>query len=142
MKPYTAQFLEHRTETTWHLMLGAYKFVPHGRTAWLQRLAWRFLTWRAALAPAYEPKITVTQHLIDADKFIENIIRQKRALFDGFRKEGQRLLIGSEDYAELMSSPEVREHHFAFQAEVGMGRSIVGLTVEVIPWMRGAVVMP
>ena len=123
-------------------MLDAYKFKPHGRAMWLQRLAWRFLNWRGAMEQAYEPTVKVTRHLIDSDRFIDRLLKQKRSLFDAFNKEGQRLLIGSEDYAELMNSPEIGHHHFDFRAEVGFGRSIVGLKVEVIPWMRGAVVMP
>jgi len=90
---------------------------------------------------AYEPNVTVNRHLIDADKFMDRLLKQKRALFDGFHKEGQRLVIGSEDYFELMSEPAIHQH-FNFRAEVGMHRRLMGLTVEVVPWMRGAVVMP
>lgn len=142
MKPYTAEFVASHSVTNMVEMLDAFKFKPKGRAQWVQRLAWRFLFWRGAMKQAYEPKVTVTRHLIDADRFIDRLLKQKRALFDGFHKEGQRLIIGSEDYADLMNSPELTMQHFDFRAEVGFGRNIVGLTVEVVPWMRGAVVMP
>ena len=96
------QFVEQRSITEMVPMFDAYKFQPQGRMQWAQRLAWRFLNWRKAMKQAYEPKITVTRHTVDADKFMERIFKQRRALMEGFHKEGQRLLIGSEDYAELM----------------------------------------
>lgn len=141
MKAYTVDFVAQESCTTMVPMLDSFKFVPKGRAQWLQRMAWRFLNWRRAMEQAYEPKVTVKRHLIDADKFMDRLMKQKRALFDGFRKEGQRLVIGSEDYFELMSELAIY-HHFNFRAEVGMSGRMMGLTVEVVPWMRGAVVMP
>lgn len=141
MRPYTVEFVATKSITTMVPMFDAFEFKPKGRAQWLQRLAWRFLTWRRAMDQAYEPTVTVTRHLIDADKFMDRILKQKRALFDGFRKEGQRLVIGSEDYFELMSEPAIH-HHFNFKAEVGMRGRLMCLDVEVVPWMRGAVVMP
>ena len=142
MKTQQVDFVDNRSITTMVQMFDAFKFKPKGRAQWLQRLAWRFLNWRGSLDQAYEPKITVTRHAIDADKFMERIYKQRASLFDAFHKEGQRLLIGAEDYADLMCSPEMAYHHFSFQAEIGGRQRLMGLTVEVIPWMRGAVVMP
>jgi hypothetical protein len=138
----TINFVEHRPVTDWVPLLDAVKFKPKGRAQWLQRMAWRFLGWRQALEQAYEPKVTTTRHTIDADNFIERLMKQRESLFDAFHKEGQRLIIGSEDYAELMRSPEMSAHYFTFTADVGLGRRIIGLDVEVVPWIRGAVVMP
>lgn len=141
MRPYTVEFVATESITTMVPMFDAFKFKPKGRAQWLQRLAWRFLNWRRAMDQAYEPTVTVKRHLIDADKFMDRLLKQRRALFDGYRKEGQRLVIGSEDYFELMGEPAIH-HHFNFKAEVGMSGRLMGLDVEVVPWMRGAVVMP
>ncbi len=138
---YAIEFVALESICTMVPVRDEFKFKPKGRTQWLQRLAWRFLNWTGAMEQAFEPKVTVSRHLIDADRFIERIFKQKLALLDGFHKEGQRLLIGSEDYSELMNEPS-SFNHFEFKAEVGMNRRLIGLTVEVIPWMRGAVVMP
>ena len=142
MRPYTIEFVEQKFVTTMVPMLDAFKFKPKGRAKWLQNMAWRFLNWIGAMDQAYEQTVTVTRHLIDSDHFIDRLLKQKRNLFDGYHKSGQRLLIGSEDYAELMNSPEITMHHFSFDAEIGFDRKIIGLKVEVIPWMRGAIVMP
>ncbi len=142
MEAYTVEFVEPRSFTALVPALDAFKFKPSGRAQWLQRLAWRFLNWRGAMQQALEPKATFTRHVIDADRFIDRILKQKRSLFATFGRNSKRLLIGSEDYAELMCSPEVKMHHFEFSAEVGYSGAIYGLKIEVIPWMRGAVVMP
>ncbi len=142
MKPYRVDFVEHESITTMVLMFDAFKFRPKGRAQWLQRLAWKFLNWRGAMDQAYEPKTTVRRHVIDADKFVDLILKQRRALFDGFRKDGQRLLIGSEDYRELMGEISALGYHFEFQAEIGKNGRFMGLNVEVVPWMRGAILMP
>ena len=141
MKPYTIEFIAQDSITTMLPLCDAFKFKPKIRWCWLQLLAWRFLHWSGGLIQAYEPIIKTTRHTIDADKLIERIIKQRRALFDGYNKHGQRLIIGAEDYAELMECPEIR-HHFVFNAEVGKYNHIMGLKVEIVPWMRGAVVMP
>ena len=142
MNPYTVEFVEHRSITEMMPIVDAYKIKPKGRAQWLQRLAWRFLNRCGALEQAYEPTVNVTRHLVDADTFIHRLLKQKRNLLEHFHKDGQRLIIGSEDYAELMCSSEMTPHYFNFSAEIGLGRNIVGLRVEVVPWMRGAVVMP
>lgn len=136
------EFIEHRSSTYMVPIFDAYKFKPKGRAQWLQKAAWRFLSWRGVLEQAHEPSVKVTRHCIDSKTFIDRLFKQRRNLFDHFRKEGQRLLIGSEDFQELMCSKEMMTHHFNFQSEIGLNGRIIGLNVEVIPWMRGAVVMP
>lgn len=138
----TVEFVVRSTVNTMQPMPDGYKFKPAGRAQWLQRLAWRFLQWRGALVQAYEPKCEVVRHTIEADTFIERILKQRHELKRGFNRDGQTLLIGSEDYAEMMRAPEMLNHALTFDARVGMDRQIVGLTVKVIPWMRGMVVMP
>jgi hypothetical protein len=141
MKPYTVEFITQESITTMVPMFDVFEFKPKGRAQWLQRLAWRYLNWRHAMDQAYDKKVTFTRHMIDADKFMDRLLKQRRALMEGYSKEGQRLIIGSEDYFELMSEPAIHQH-FMFNAEIGMSGRLMGLTIEVVPWMRGAVVMP
>lgn len=138
----TIEFMARSTVTTMHPIPDGYKFKPAGRAQWLQRLAWRFLQWRGSLAQAYEPKCEIVRHTIEADTFIERILTQQHELMRGFNRDGQTLLIGGEDYAQMMCATEMRDHFFRFDARLGMGRQILGLNVQVIPWMRGMVVMP
>lgn len=85
--------------------------------------------------------VKVTRIPIDGIEFADRLFKQKRALFDSFGREAATLLIGGEDYKELMNSPDIR-YNFSFQSEFNYGRQVYGLTVNVIPWMRGMVVMP
>jgi hypothetical protein len=85
--------------------------------------------------------VTVTRHIIDSDVFMERIFKQQEHLLGYFNHKPKRLLIGSEDFSELMNSDEVR-NVMMFNASYNYGREICGLQVEVIPWMRGILVMP
>lgn len=141
MRTHTIQFVDSKSIISMTPTLDVFKFKPKGKTKWLQKQAWRFLHASGAIEQAYEQSVSVKRVTIDADKFMDRVLKQKHSLFDEFNKEGKRLLIGSDDYFELMNEVAVYEH-FSFAAELGMGRRIMGLTVEVIPWMRGALVMP
>lgn len=125
---------------------GAYTFKPTGKSKFLQEIAWRFLQWCDSLKPHMEETFTATHHTIDADSFMERIIKQKHNLYDGYGKIGKRLLIGSGDYCELMNDMTAKGQYFEFGANLHFAtvgrRELLGLTVEVIPWMRGVVVMP
>ena len=73
---------------------------------------------------------------------MERLWKQKRSLVESFRREPTTLWIGAEDYADLMDSPMIRES-FSLCASFNYGRrEVYGLTVKVIPWMRGMIVMP
>jgi len=85
--------------------------------------------------------VTVTRYTIDSDVFMERIFKQQKHLLGYFNRKPKRLLIGSEDFSELMNSAEVRDV-MMFNASYNYGREIYGLQVEVIPWMRGILVMP
>jgi hypothetical protein len=136
------EFIALEQVTDWLPIFDAYKFKPRGRMQWLQRVAWRLLHRFGALEQAMEPHVRTVRHMVDGDTVIQRLIEQRAALFDYLNKEGQRVIMGSEDYAQLMRSPEVASMHFMFDARVGKGREIMGLQIEVVPWVRGVVVMP
>lgn len=86
--------------------------------------------------------VKVVRVPVNGKDFMTRLWKQKRALVESFRREPTTLLIGGEDYQELMGSPAVRES-FLVNASFNYGRNeIYGLTVKVIPWMKGMVVMP
>ena len=73
------------------------------------------------------------------------IAKQRSAVFKLLNREPKELLIGAEDYAELMR--ETPAHYlFDFNAQYVRGErgvaQIMGLKVRVIPWMRGVLVIP
>lgn len=146
MSNQTIEFFDMRVTTEMVLLPEAYSLKPTGRAQWLQRLAWRFLHWRGALACAYTPTTKVTRHTIEAQSFMERIFKQRASIANYLNREGQTLLIGAQDYEELMMCPALyRQFDFRaefFRGERGRDPQLMGLTVKVIPWMRGMVVMP
>jgi hypothetical protein len=79
---------------------------------------------------------------VDAEEFMDKLWKQKRALFDQFNREPQQLIIGADDYEQMMHCENIRQL-FTFNASYNYGRNeIYGLKITVIPWMRGICVMP
>lgn len=140
----TIQFIETRLSYEKFIKPNEYSFNPRGRFQWVQRLAWKFLNSRKALTEVIGHTTNVTRHTIDSGKFMAQIFKQKRHLFEHFGIEGSILLIGSEDYMELMSDRGIITQPFSFTGEYYQNIRLPGLslTVKVVPWMRGMVVMP
>jgi hypothetical protein len=86
--------------------------------------------------------VKVTRVPINPKDFMERLWKQRRALVENFHREPTTLWLGAEDYEELMNAPVIRQA-FTMHAEFHYGRrEVYGLTVKVIPWMRGMLVMP
>ncbi len=86
-------------------------------------------------------KVTIERHEIDDETFMERIFKQKDGIERFFNRKPKTLLIGAEDYAELMHEV-VSSQEFRFNAEYWYTNQPFGLNVRVIPWMRGILVMP
>jgi hypothetical protein len=140
--PYQIDFIATEQFTTYIRREDGFKFVPKGKTVWLQKMAWKFLNWAMAITDYHEPVVKVTRHTVDSERFMEKLWAQQREIFRFFDHDASLLLIGSEDYAEMMNSPEAIPHYFAFSGDYGRDQTICKLQVKVIPWMRGMVAMP
>ncbi|MGZ3235767.1 MAG: hypothetical protein ACXU8A_00155 [Burkholderiaceae bacterium] len=115
----------------------------HKKHYWLQKICIRILErldcqWQ-------DTKVETTRIRIDPEEFMNKLYAQKAELFKQFNKDGTKLLIGAQDYEELMCSPQIHQI-LSFNARAykdnDYGRQIMGLEVTVIPWMRGILVMP
>jgi hypothetical protein len=112
-------------------------FIPR---KWWDKIRWRLVKWLGGVNPL--DTVEVKRVPVNGKEFMERLWKQKRALVESFRREPTTVLMGAEDYEELMSSPAVRQS-FTVHAEFNYGRrEVYGLTVKVIPWMRGILVMP
>lgn len=117
----------------------AFKFRKDRPYHWLQKLCCWILKKLGAYYTDYTIKIT--RHTINTQSFLERLFKQQAHIEEAFNMRPTRLLIGAEDFTEMMGCEEIRQV-FQFTAEYRHGRSIMGLAVEVIPWMRGILVMP
>lgn len=113
---------------------------PH---LWLQKVC----CWVLGKLGAYrqDTRTKIEYRTIDADSFMVRIAKQRAEVFKLLNRAPKELLIGAEEYVELMR--ETPAHYpFNFEAQYMRGErgvaQIMGLKVRVIPWMRGVLVVP
>lgn len=153
MNQQQVYFVRHKenvlTRHVEHKDVFAYRYQP-GWYGWERRGLQKLCFWILRKIGAFyvEPvkHNEITRHVVDIPSFMDRIINQRQILRNFWDMTPRRLLIGSEDYEELMCSEEVK-HRFQFYGEYWVpGESgnpkIMGLTIDVIPWMRGILVMP
>ena len=113
---------------------------PH---LWLQKAC----CWVLGKLGAYrqDTQTKIEYRTIDADSFMVRIAKQHSAVFELLNRRPSELLIGAQDYAELMHEADTN-FPFSFSASYAVGErgvaQIMGLNVRVIPWMRGVLVVP
>lgn len=115
---------------------------------WLQRICLYVL--RKLGCFACTKTFSVERHHVgkNGKRFMDALWDQRRNVYDYLDREPSRLLIGSQDFDELMQSRELSQEYFGFHAQYNVGNdarrspTIMGLEVEVVPWMRGILVMP
>ena len=139
MKTKVIEFVAHRDLRVAFEKKDEFALRTDRRLVWLQRACLYVL--RKLGAYSMGESVTVERHLIDADTFMERLYKQQEEIFRTFNHRPKTLLIGAEDYADLMREV-ASSNTFAFRAEYSMRREILGLEIRVIPWMRGVLVMP
>lgn len=133
------EFVQTRDMRITYFKKDAFVFRADRPCKWLQRLC----CWIMGKLQAYDKGETITyvRNTIDTQTFMERLFKQQDHLMGYFNRRPTRLLIGAEDFAEMMGCEQMRQQ-LNFRAEYNHGREIMGLQVEVIPWMRGILVMP
>jgi len=112
---------------------------------WLQKICF----WLLGKLEAYrqEESIAFTRHAIEPKKFLDALFNQRLELDAVYNLRAHTLLIGAQDYEELMCSKEIYQMlSFNASTEVRWGRygrgEIMGLKIVVIPWMKGTLLVP
>jgi hypothetical protein len=114
-----------------------YELAPRGRLAWLQRLLWRALHKMGALKSGLENAVSYKTVTIDAERVIDRA-REAHIRLNGVGARPTRLLLGPPDMAELMRDATFEELGRQIHAERFQFRD---LTIEVVPHMRGVLVL-
>ena len=118
----------------------------HGWYGWerrgLQKLCFWILTKLGAFYVEDIKQSKITRHVINPNKFMEKLYQQHRSLFQHFDCNADMVLIGAEDYAQLMEEAITLRHMFSFTWDYYRDRRIMGMKIHVIPWMRGILVVP
>jgi hypothetical protein len=139
MGKHQIEFLAHERKIDFRDFEEAFQLRKDRPAVWLQRAC--FYALRKLRAFYVEQMVSIERHTIDADTFMERLFKQGDSISDFFGMHPEVLLIGSEDYSDLMMEPGSR-YAFSFDAKYGRHGVIYGLRVKVIPWMRGVLVMP
>lgn len=138
------EFVSIRRKTWMVPQEDAYELRPDRPAFWLQRLCCAVL--RKLGAFRMEEQEGYQRISFDKGEFMQRLLKQRAALKGDFNREPKVLLIGAEDFCELMRLPDI-DRFIEFDTEYRMGGGqrgyiVIGLRVQVVPWMRGAVVMP
>ena len=143
--PQKIEFVTLKNKISVYELVDAYTFRKDRPWHWLQKLC--LFTLRKLKAFHFGKTLSVERHEIDPKNFMERLWKQKTELHSYFDMRPTVLLIGAEDYAEMMQDKLVNqsmsfqaEYRFSSRNREGHTKSMVlNMTVHVIPWMRGCV---
>jgi hypothetical protein len=115
----------------------AFAFNPRRGWAWLQHAA----LWVLRRLDCYymEEQSSYSYHALHGPTFMERVYRQHQELRRTYGQKAVTLLMGAEDYAELMGGPEIRQY---IELDLSGVTKVHGLELKIVPWMRGVVVLP
>lgn len=113
------------------------------RHVWLQKACFYVLRKLGAFRPV--ERVETVRVAFNGRTLMETIYKQRADVARLLGWEPKKLLMGSEDFAQLMKVTPVHER-FDFEVEyhirTGETTKIMGLEVQIIPWMRGILVVP
>lgn len=119
-----------------------FEFNPNAKMPWLQKICFAVL--KKLNCYAMLEIGSYHRYEFDKDKLIENIAYQRREILKDVSLP-KRIYMGSGDFARFISD-EDQFRYVSFPADItvnhGRQQKIMGITVEVIPWMEGILVVP
>lgn len=108
---------------------------------WLQRILFSILRRLGCFARDCEIVSSQTR-IINTGSFLRRISHQRAELTQRWMLQGERLLLGAEDYRELMQETNLIPGPLSFDIRFMSGCRIHDLRVTIVPWMSGMLVMP
>lgn len=140
MKPQVITALRQDTSIVYSQRDDAFKFNPERPAKWLQHLCLGILRRLGCFDMTATTQIET--HVIKGEDFMEIAIKQWEWLSGELGKNPTSLLIGAEEYDEVMQRKDATTLGFVFNASYRTGYNTWrGLTVHVVPWMRGILVL-
>jgi hypothetical protein len=139
MRDPIIRFIEPERLTSIVSLSNTYTFRKDKPLLWLQR----FCLWiLGKIGAEYQyGHTTIKYHEVDTRRFVEKITRQIDTVKFEYHVQPTRILIGTQDFHELMGGGEIHEL-CTFNTSYSDGqRHAFGLNVQIIPWMRGILVI-
>jgi hypothetical protein len=118
-----------------------YKVSPKG---WLQRLCWRFLQQRNAVARFIEQRELVQEIAIDPNQVATDAIMQALDQLEAVGYRASKLLIGRDAFLKMRAYQGLPAfmQPVAFGADVqSLHPPLLGLEVQIVPHMEGILVL-
>lgn len=113
-------------------------FKEHAGWGWLQRLC--FFVLRKIGAFYVEETMAVRTITLDYADVCERLYQRHLSLLRDYNVHAATLLIGADDFAEMMQTPAV-ERLITFSLK-GVDLRWNGLKIVIVPWMKGCVMLP
>lgn len=140
MREQVIEHIELRCVSTFKVSPDRFSFRKDRPYKWLQRICFSVLA--KIGCSAMDETVRVERHVIDGDDFMGCLLKQNSTLHEFLGDRPTRLLMGAEDYAEVMNEKHPANVEFRFQSRYGKDGQLYGMSIIVIPWMRGLLVMP
>ena len=124
---------------------GGWVVREDGKMCWLQRIAMWVL--RRYGERGYIQKETITYSRFNKDDLFECLLKTSQSTILNYVDRGftPKIYIGSEDFQEMMKLPDIRRY-LSFTSRPPLnnrnGPILIDMPVEVLPWMRGVLVVP
>lgn len=140
MKTNEVGFISCREHVTKWENQTKFSYRPERGWKWVQKFC--LWTLRKIGAFAIDETAEIKEYKIDCEKILD-LIREQRVELCRMGYEPVRVLIGSRNYDDLryeLRGDDNYFHHVAFSLQ--SSPTIEGLEIEIVPWMRGVLVMP
>jgi hypothetical protein len=118
-----------------------WQFKPRGRFGRVLAAAFRWAVKHKYFENAVGEELKVTRTVVQPQSVVEALFQQKSEVMKQLNREATTVLMGCEDYAELMRLPNVYQY-MTLPAQANDSRGVLGLTLKIVPWLRGIVVLP
>ena len=115
----------------------AFEFSPKKKNIGVQKRLFKKLKRYGALEPAFNRVKVYAERIPDAN----SLLALHQQMDQCYRISGQRpkrLIVGAQDWRELILSQEIHRQYIAVQDD----RILFGMQVEIIPWMKGIICLP
>lgn len=109
---------------------------------WIHKLAYKYLTKVGVIVPNMAEQVKYETFTINKNELLKNLHAQIGDIYQITNSRNNRVLMGYDEFQRMVDSPELnRNHVFAFDMNASYD-SIMGMKIEVIPWMSGILVIP
>lgn len=140
MKDSTITYVHHKLKLTQMVSDNSFEFRKDLKYHWLQKACFWILRKIGCFRQFTDESIVVSR--FQPKSFMDSIMKQRFSIEDIYDIRPERLVIGAKDFEDLMGLPEFRQY-FSFSAGADFNNlQMFGMTIEVVPWMKGCVLLP